>query len=71
MWYNIIKEGGKELKSKYEAQMKCLKNNYQRLTIHYKKEQLEEFKEICKRKKTTPTTEIKKFVADYIEKNKE
>lgn len=56
-------------KSIYKYQIKHLRNNYKRLSIDFKTDELEKFKEICKANKTTPTTEIKKFVKLYIERN--
>lgn len=57
------------LSNKYKAQIKHLRNNYKRLTIDFKIQELEKFKEICKNKNTTPTTEIKQFVKSFIENN--
>ncbi len=59
----------KENKSKYKAQIKHLRSNYKRITIDFKNEQLEKFKEICKKNNTTPTTQIKLFVNSYIDNN--
>lgn len=55
--------------NKYKAQVKHLRENYKRITIDFKTEQLQKFKDICKLKNTTPTTEIKKFVDSYIKHN--
>ena len=55
--------------NKYKAQIKHLRNNYKRITIDFKIDELNTFKIICKKNDTTPTTEIKKFVKSYIEKN--
>lgn len=52
--------------SKYKAQIKYLRNNYKRITIDFKNEDLQKFKAICKKNNTTPTAEIKKFVNNYI-----
>ena len=59
----------KENKDKYKAQVKYLRNNYKRITIDFKINELEQFKNICKLNGTTPTTQIKQFVKSYIEKN--
>ena len=58
-------------KNKYNAQIKHLRKNYKRLTIDFKQEELEHFKKLCFLNNTTPTTEIKCFVKNYIEKNKQ
>ena len=52
-------------KSKYTAQMKYLRKNYVRFAIDLKPEVLDEFKRICEENGTKPTTEMKKFIADY------
>lgn len=59
----------KENENKYKAQIKHLRSNYKRITIDFKIEELEIFKEICKANNTTPTTQIKHFVKTYIESN--
>lgn len=59
----------KENENKYKAQIKHLRSNYKRITIDFKIEELERFKEICKANNTTPTTQIKQFVKIYIESN--
>lgn len=59
----------KENDNKYKAQIKHLRSNYKRITIDFKIEELERFKEICKANNTTPTTQIKQFVKTYIESN--
>ena len=53
--------------SKYKAQMKYNRKTYVRFPLDLKPEVLEEFKEKCKANATTPTTEIKQFIADYCE----
>lgn len=55
--------------SKYNAQIKHLRNNYKRLTIDFRIPDLQQFKEICKKNNSTPTTEIKKFVNYFISHN--
>ena len=57
-----------EDKNKYKAQIKHLRSNYKRITIDFKIDELERFKEICKSNNTTPTTQIKQFVKAYIDK---
>lgn len=69
MFIGGIKMENKENENKYKAQIKHLRSNYKRITIDFKIEELERFKEICKSNNTTPTTQIKKFVKTYIESN--
>lgn len=56
----------KEYKSKYSNQIKHIQSKYKKFHIDFKIETFEKLQEICKRNHTTPTTEIKKFVDDYI-----
>ena len=58
----------KENKNKYKAQIKHINNNYKRFRIDIKNEDFEKLQKICKKNNTTLTTEIKKFLNDYIEK---
>lgn len=51
--------------SKYQTQIRNLRKNYVRFPLDLKPDVLEEFKEKCKANGTTPTTEIKKFIAEY------
>lgn len=55
--------------SKYKSQMKHIKSNYKKFHIDFKIDTFNLFQDICKKNNTTPTTEIKKFVKSYIEKN--
>ena len=52
--------------SKYSAQIKNLRRNYVRFPLDLKPEVLEAFKAKCAELGTTPTTEIKKFITDFI-----
>lgn len=54
-------------------QAKYIRKNYVRFPLDLKPEVLEEFRQKCKENGSTPTTEIKKFIAQYCEKtaNKE
>ena len=52
--------------SKYSAQIKNLRRNYVRFPLDLKPEVLEAFKAKCSELGTTPTTEIKKFINDFI-----
>lgn len=54
-----------ESKDKYKAQKEHLRRNYVRFSIDYRPEELERFKTACKANGTTPTAEIKKFIASY------
>lgn len=56
-------------KSKYESQMKNLRKNYVRFPLDLKPDVLEAFRSACAANGTTPTTEIKKFIARYIEQS--
>ena len=55
--------------SKYSSQMKNLRKNYVRFPLDLKPELLDAFKAVCAKKGTTPTTEIKKFIAAYTNQN--
>ena len=55
--------------SKYESQMRNLRKNYVRFPLDLKPDILEAFKVACSENHTTPTTEIKKFIASYVEQN--
>ena len=59
----------KENKSKYDAQIKYIKNNYKRFRIDIKNEEFEKLQDICKKKNTTLTTEIKKFLESFLDNN--
>lgn len=56
-------------KSKYKSQIKHIKTNYKKFQIDFRKDIFFQFQEICSKNNTTPTTEIKKFVLDYIRDN--
>ena len=53
-------------KSKYESQIKNLRKNYVRFPLDLKPDVLEAFKAACASKGTTPTTEIKRFISEFI-----
>ena len=62
--------GGKKMsESKYKAQIKYLKNNYKDFHINLRFDIFNTFQDLCKKKNTTPTTEIKKFIDTYIKDN--
>ena len=52
---------------KYDAQQKYNRKTYVRFPLDLKPEVLEAYKAACAGKGTTPTTEVKKFIARYIE----
>ena len=51
---------------KYAQQQKHLRTHYVRFSLDLKPDVLGQFKAVCKERGTTPTTEIKKFIAAYI-----
>ena len=51
----------------YSAQKKHIRTHYARFPLDIRPEVLEEFKKACADNGTTPTTEIKKFIAAYCE----
>ncbi len=53
--------------SKYAQQIKSLRKNYVRFPLDLKPDVLERFRQACANNCTTPTTEIKKFIAEYCE----
>lgn len=57
-----------ENKDKYKSQIKHLRQNYKRFHIDFKIDLFKTFDSLCKKNNTTPTTEIKKFVNEYIKK---
>lgn len=59
----------KENENKYKAQIKYRKNNYKQFNIDFRFDTFNTFVDICKKNNTTPTTEIKKFVEEYIKRN--
>lgn len=55
----------------YSAQKKHIRTHYTRFPLDLRPEVLEEFKKVCAENGTTPTTEIKKFIAAYCEAARE
>lgn len=51
--------------SKYARQAAYNRKHYVRFPLDLKPEVLEVFKEKCAANNTTPTTEIKRFIAEY------
>lgn len=58
-------------KKDYTAQKKHLRTNYVRFSLDLRPNVLEDFKRVCEKNGTTPTTEIKKFIASYCETERE
>ena len=56
--------------SKYERQAAYNSKTYVRLPLDLKPDIFAAFRAACAANGTTATTEIKKFIADYIEQNK-
>jgi len=52
--------------TKNDSQVEHLRKNYVRFPLDFRPEVLEQFKIVCKQEGTTPTTEIKRFVSEYI-----
>jgi len=52
--------------AKYKRQAEYNRKNYVRFPLDLKPDVLEAYKAACKANGTTPTTEIKKFIAAYI-----
>ena len=52
--------------TKYSSQIKNLRKNYVRFPLDLKPEVLDAFRAACAAKGTTPPTEIKRFISDYI-----
>lgn len=55
--------------SKYKNQIKHIKNNYKRFHIDFKIDDYNKLKTICSKNNTTITTEIKKFLNNFINNN--
>lgn len=53
--------------SKYESQQKYNRKTYVRFPLDLKPDVLAAYRAACEKNGTTPTTEIKKFIAQYIE----
>lgn len=63
-------KAGVTMGGKYESQQKYNRKTYVRFPLDLKPDVLAAFRAACEKNETTPTTEIKKFIADYIDKNK-
>lgn len=53
----------------YDSQIKYIKDNLIKFGFNIDKEIIFEFRYKCKRSGSTPTTEIKKFINDYNNRN--
>lgn len=54
--------------SKYARQAAYLRKTYVRFPLDLRPDVLAAFREACEKNGTKPTTEIKKFISDYIAK---
>lgn len=52
--------------TKYSSQIKNLRKNYVRFPLDLKPEILDAFRAACAANGTTPTTENKRFISEYI-----
>jgi len=59
-----------EKKVKYSSQIKNLRTNYVRFPLDLKPDVLQQFKEVCEKRGTKPTTEIKRFIREFCEEEK-
>lgn len=59
-----------EKTSKSARQQAYMRKTYVRFPLDLRPEVLEAYRSACERNGTSPTAEIKKFIADYIEQNK-
>ena len=57
--------------SKSERQQAYMRRTYVRFPLDLKPDVLAAFRAACEKNNTSPTAEIKKFIASYIEKNTE
>lgn len=55
---------------KYSSQQKHLRSKYVRFPLDLKPDVLDAFKAKCESLGTTPTTEIKKFIDEFITEDK-
>lgn len=62
-------ETEKPAKSKISAQQKHIRKNYVRFNMDMKPDVIERFKAVCAENGTTATTELKKFIDEYLAKH--
>lgn len=55
--------------AKSAAAQKYIRKNYVRFSLDLKPDVLEKLREVCAKNGTTPTTEIKRFINEYISEN--
>lgn len=55
--------------AKSASVQKYIRKNYVRFPLDLKPDVLEQFKSVCAKNGTTPTTEIKRFINEYISEN--
>lgn len=55
--------------AKSAAAQKYIRKNYVRFPLDLKPDVLEKLREVCAKNGTTPTTEIKRFINEYISEN--
>ncbi len=55
--------------SKYQPQIDYLRKTYTRFAIDLKPDVLAQFRAACEANQTTPTTEVKRFINEYIARN--
>lgn len=55
------------MESKYKHQMKHIKDNYVKMATNLRPEVFEAFKKACYENGTTPATEVKRFIDEYLE----
>ena len=55
--------------AKSASAQKYIRKNYVRFPLDLKPEVLEKLREVCEKNGTTPTTEIKRFINEYISEN--
>ena len=53
----------------YSAQKKHIRSHYVRFPLDLRPAMLDAFKAACEKNGTTPTAEIKRFIASYCESN--
>lgn len=68
-YFPYLWEAGVIMSGKYESQQKNLRKNYVRFPLDLKPDILAAFRSACDKNDTTPTTEIKRFIKNYIEQS--
>lgn len=65
-WRGIFLKRCKMAESKSKTQQAYMRKNFVRFPLDLKPDVLEKFRTACEKNGTKPTTEIKKFIDDYI-----